>query len=93
MSATFTAVITREIEIEVEYEYSKATRGARDSFGAPEEPDEPESVEIIGATSDGKPFELTDEEKKMLEDEALSEICSARESAAEAKYDAWRDDR
>jgi hypothetical protein len=91
MSATFTAVITREIEIEVEYEYSKATRGARDSFGAPEEPDEPESVEIIGATSDGKPFELTDEETKAMEAEALDDVAAQYEAAQEAKYDAWRD--
>lgn len=30
----------------MEFEYHKARRGYRNSFGAPEEPDEPESLEI-----------------------------------------------
>ncbi len=36
-------------KIEVEYEYHPAHRGCRDKYGAPEEPDECESVLIVEA--------------------------------------------
>jgi len=39
-------------KIEVEYAYHPARRGCRDKYGAPEEPDEHESVLIVEARSE-----------------------------------------
>ena len=100
--STFKTVITREIEVEVEYEYSKACKGGRDAYGQQEEPDEPESVEIVsvreltvGVGDGGKPIKtyvnglpVTQEEIDQLEQEALEDVKDRYEAAAEAKDDA-----
>lgn len=41
-----------EVVAEVEYEYSPASRGYRDSMGVPEEPDEPSDCEILAVVDD-----------------------------------------
>jgi len=48
-SYTFTTEIEvegEEIDIEVEFDYFPAMRGHRDKYGCPEEPDDPEELEI-----------------------------------------------
>lgn len=35
-----------ELDIEVQFEYSEARKGSRDRYGVPEEPDDPEEIEI-----------------------------------------------
>ena len=39
-------VIINGVDLEVDYTYYPATRGSRDSYGAPLEPDEPEHLEV-----------------------------------------------
>lgn len=45
MSQT-TSITLFGIELEVDFSYTPASRGYRNSFGAPEEPDEPEEIDI-----------------------------------------------
>lgn len=58
---------TEDILLEIHYEYHKAIRGHRNSLGVPEEPDDPEEIEIISITQSGKPFQVTDKELKDIE--------------------------
>ena len=64
-------VVTREVEIEVTLEYHRGMKGHRDKYGAPEEPDDPESWEILSTKPQPlleKDFELTnDEEEKAIQ--------------------------
>lgn len=70
-----------EQDIEVEFEYHRAYRGARDSLcgvrgaGQPLEPDEPESIEFVSATdAEGNDFELTDSELERAENKAWDSL-------------------
>ena len=68
-----------EHDVQVEFEYHRAHRGARDSLGGvrgagpPLEQDEPEELEFVGATLDGVAFELTDGERERVEQKAWDE--------------------
>jgi hypothetical protein len=53
-----------QIEFEVLAEYYPPIRGSRDRFGAPEEPDEDESWEILDISYRGK--SVTDEEIEIM---------------------------
>ena len=64
-------VFVRGIEMEVEYEYTKACRGARDSYGVPLEPDEPEDIEIETVSIGGEDVTA------MLKKEVFAEIVDA----------------
>ena len=64
-------VFVRGIEMEVEYEYIKACRGARDSYGVPLEPDEPEDIEIETVSIGGEDVTA------MLKEEVFAEIVDA----------------
>ena len=70
--------ITIEVEIEVEFRYHKASRGHRDKYGAPEEPDEDASLEFVKATWGEKeiplPFELNRDQLEIAERQAWDEI-------------------
>jgi len=66
---THNTSINRDIDIEVTYQYHKAIRGHRDSYGAPEEPDEPAYLEI---TSVNPEIELTEREEDNIKEEILS---------------------
>lgn len=61
-----------EIPVTVEYTYYPPCRGHRDRYGAPEEPDEPASVEI-GSVLDAKGnelwYSLDEKQLKSIEDE------------------------
>jgi len=73
-----------EIEVEVRFDYHPGCRGARDSCGGvlgagpPLEPDEPPTLEFIGATAGGVEIELTQQEQELAEEQAWDE----REDAA-----------
>jgi hypothetical protein len=78
-----TIIVDRETEheINVEFEYRRAYRGARDSLGGvrgagpPLEPDEPASMEFVSATDeDGNDFELTDSELDYAEQRAWDSL-------------------
>jgi hypothetical protein len=87
-----TTTLTRDgddLEVEVEYTFSKGCRGARDSLGGkagagpPLEPDEPDEVEIDSVTDEnGTDVELTDEEITALEEKCLENY----ESTMEDRY-------
>jgi len=62
----------------VAYEYHTATRGERDSFGVPQEPDEPAYVEIIVITDEyGEPVDesiLSEAQLENIEQEIKDEV-------------------
>lgn len=64
-------VSVRGIEMDVEYEYTKACRGARDSYGVPLEPDEPEDIEVETVSIGGEDVTA------MLKKEVFAEIVDA----------------
>lgn len=84
---SFQTTITREIEVEVDYVYSRGHRETWGYYGGT--PAEPESVEIVSVKdkATGRDVELTDKEETALEQEALEhhrgEVESAMESRAE----------
>jgi hypothetical protein len=90
---SFTTTLTRDdddLEVEVEYTFSKGCRGARDSLGGkagagpPLEPDEPDEVEIDSVTDEkGTEVDLTNEEITALEEKCLENY----ESIMERYYD------
>ncbi len=68
-------VVYTEITLEVEYAYSRASRGARDRYGAPLEPDEDESVELQSATDErGRSVELDRVEQDRAEMACLADV-------------------
>jgi len=80
MTMTTTLIIERdgtELEAECHFVYHKASRGHRDSMGAPEEPDSPADVEFIRATMGVREYELTDEEIRRAKEKALDEMADA----------------
>jgi hypothetical protein len=78
------------VKIEVEFEYHRARRGARDSFGVPMEPDDPEDVEIKSVKVGGAEIIALLGMKEIAEiEEAV--ITQMKEDAAEWKQDRyWR---
>lgn len=79
-----------EIDVTVQFDYYPPSRGSRDRWGAPLEPDEPENIEITSVWYDGgeqihdlKLTDIMDLEQKALE--------FLQESAAEY-YDYLEDD-
>ena len=76
---TFQTTITRdeiEITIAIEYACYKGCCGHCDKYGAPEEPDDPDSIEIEKVTdvvADSE-IELTDNECKDIEEKIWDEL-------------------
>jgi hypothetical protein len=98
MSATFKTVLSRsdgaDTAVEVTYEYSKACRGKRDKYGCPEEPDTPDSVEIISVSVDGIDLEISNAEEDSLIAEAYEDVRRQYEAAMEATAEnQWEDRR
>lgn len=52
----------QELTIDIDADISEGCRGSRDSYGVPEEPDDPPHCEINSAKHNGVDFELTQEE-------------------------------
>lgn len=77
--------VTEELNIEVTYDYSKAEKETWGYDGG--SPAEPESVEIISAVdlATGDELTLTKDEEDAFEQEALKEVQSRYEAAAEDK--------
>lgn len=64
----------QEIDLEVEYRYSKGMRGSRDRWGVPLEPDDPEEVEIQSVQdANGKEVDLTKDEMDHLEEKCMDD--------------------
>ena len=76
---TITLVVTREIEVEVTLEYHKGMKGHRDKYGVPEEPDDPESWEILSA----KPQPLLEKDFELTNDEEEEAIQQAKEECGD----------
>jgi hypothetical protein len=65
----------QEIILDIEFTQQKASRGHRDKYGAPEEPDEPECVEIESVKDPaGKEVELTKFEQARVEEKCFERI-------------------
>lgn len=89
-------VVETELECEVEYTYHRACRGARDRYGVPLEPDDPEGAEINSEVETERgTFELTNRELERAEKKCLEDAEETREerkiAVAEARYDAMHD--
>ena len=61
-------VTVRGVPLEVEFEGTRAEKGHRNSFGAPEEPDYPEEVDIVEVYCEG--WEIL----CFMDDSTISEI-------------------
>ena len=72
-------VVTREIEVEVTLEYHRGMKGHRDKYGAPEEPDDHESWEILSA----KPQPLLEKDFELTNDEEEEAIQQAKEECGD----------
>lgn len=76
--SSFTHFIERddqEIAVEVEYTYSRGSRGHCDRYGAPEEPDDDPEVEVQSVTGpDGKEMVLTPDEEKKIEEACWEDL-------------------
>lgn len=66
-----TGTSEQDVTVDVEYEYHKASRGSRDRYGCPVEPDEPAFVEILETSIDLTVSETEDCEEKCLIDAEL----------------------
>jgi hypothetical protein len=76
---TITLVVTREIEVEVTLEYHRGMKGHRDKYGAPEEPDDPESWEILST----KPQPLLEKDFELTKGEEEEAIQQAKEECGD----------
>lgn len=64
-----------EVPLVVSYRHTKASRGARDRYGAQLEPDEEASVEVLGVTDErGREVELTPLEMNCAEERCYEAI-------------------
>lgn len=78
-----------EIEIEVEFSMSKGSRGARDEFGVPMEPDEDPACEIESTKrlDNNADVELTPEEVTKVEEKCYEYANALWESCHEYERD------
>jgi hypothetical protein len=63
-----------ELRLDVEVDITGASRGARDRFGAPLEPDEEESFEVTSIKYNGQEIKLTDTDAESLDEFVCEEI-------------------
>ena len=81
MEFKFTLERDESLEVTVKGEYDGGSLGHRDRLGVPEEPDEPEGLEIESVTDDtGNEVEITDAEYAAINDHAIN-------MARESQYD------
>lgn len=71
-----TGTSEQDVIVDVEYEYYKASRGSRDRYGCPVEPDEPAFVEILETS-----IPLTVGEYDRCEEKCLEDAEGRREEA------------
>jgi hypothetical protein len=83
---TFEFINDDDVEVTVEYDYTPACRGARDSFngrpgaGLPLEPDEPESVDILDTyDQDGNGVTLSPSEEQRAKEQILDQVHSSQD--------------
>ena len=75
-----------ELPITVTWTYYPGSRGHHDKYGAPEEPDEPPSIELVEVKDDrGGDVELTPEQEKRIENELWD--CIAKAQSGLPNYD------
>ena len=76
-----------EFDVTVEFSYHRAYRGYRNSYGVPEEPDEPEDVEIeVARDAEGRDIELNEKQEAKVYEAIWKYI---EDSRAEAEADAY----
>jgi len=83
-----------EIEVTITGEYSPFHRGRFEKGGGQVEPDEPECIDDIEATFNGKTIELTDSEVEKAEEELLSTVkddCDGPEPDDDYEPPCWDD--
>lgn len=76
----------KDCVIEVEFDYILPSRGHRDKYGCPEEPDEPEDVDInavglVGKTTVDIVDDLTNTELNLLREKLLNHLAESRQDA------------
>jgi hypothetical protein len=69
-----TKEIWLEIKLDVEVDITGASRGARDKYGAPLEPDEEESFEVTSVKYNGQELKLTGIDAGSVDDAVAEEI-------------------
>ena len=102
MTATNTTILRElpdgtEIEIEVECSVSPGERQWFDALRGVGHPGSGPEVEVLSATLDGKPIELTDAEIASVEDDVADRadeiIEDAKADYGDYMYDRWKDER
>jgi hypothetical protein len=82
----------QEIELAVEYGWQRPYRGARDSYGAPLEPDDPGGGEILSVTdANGREWELSSREEDRLYERIEEDVCDRHGEALIARWEARHD--
>lgn len=66
-----TGMSEQDVIVDVQYEYNRASRGFRDRWGCPLEPDEPANVEILDTSIELTVSETEDCEERCLIDTEL----------------------
>ena len=74
-----------DLEAVVEYTYTKAERGSRDSYGAQLEPDYPAEIELdeVIVIIDGEELDITDKLPKDVKETLIEEAFEDYEAEAE----------
>lgn len=81
-----------ELQVTVSGEAVRESRGSRDRWGCPLEPDEPATFEVESVTDDdGNEIELTDDEYTNIVEAGMSAAADADLAAMEDAYEARRD--
>lgn len=70
-----------EVPINVDFKYWPPTRGYRDKYGAPEEPDTPAEIEVISVLHQetGEEVTLTDQQMEKVEAECWECVAEWRD--------------
>lgn len=90
-STTHKTTVTIQFEVEVEFKAYPGCRGARDSLcgvagaGPPLEPDDPPEVEVLKASVNGTPIELSEEQIEEITAELFDSVADDYASAMEDK--------
>lgn len=87
-NTTVTDMQGKNVDVTVEYYYSPPCAGHRDKYGAPEEPDEDESVEICSIQDiHGNEVELSGIVLARLEEKCLEHAIDRIQDARAERYE------
>ncbi len=84
---------TIEVDVVVHYDAIPACKGSRDSYGVPQEPDEPGHIEITRCYFPSDNLVLSDAQKRDIEDQIAEHLADERDYYATENSDSMRDER